>query len=103
MQDLADIQDGIRISHSSDLIKRQKEAKRERRQKARKKRIEKLEARILEIGYDSLEEQSLDKIHADKWLTPERIEELAELRQQRIRAEQEQPVQINLFDLEGRS
>ena len=103
MQDLADIQDGIRISHSSDLIKRQKEAKRERRQKTRKKRIEKLEAKILEIGYDSLEEHSLDKIHADKWLTPERIEELAKLRQQRIRAEQEQPVQINLFDLEGRS
>lgn len=103
MQDLADIQDGIKISHSSDLIKRQKEAKRERRQKARRKRIEKLEAKLLKTGYDSLEEHSLDRIHADKWLTPERIEELEGLRLQRIKAEQVQPVQMSLFDLEERS
>ena len=100
MQDLTDIQDGIKISHSSDLIKRQKEAKRERRQKARGKRIEKLEAKLLKTGYDSLEEHSLDRIHADKWLSPERIEELEELRLQRIKAEQ---VQMSLFDLEERT
>ena len=100
MQDLTDIQDGIKISHSSDLIKRQKEAKRERRQKARGKRIEKLEAKLLKTGYDSLEEHSLDRIHADKWLSPERIEDLEELRLQRIKAEQ---VQMSLFDLEERT
>ncbi|WP_243140297.1 sarcolemmal membrane-associated protein [Hungatella hathewayi] len=98
MQDLADIQEGINISHSSDLVKCQKEAKRERRQRARTKRIEKLEAKILKNGYGSLENYSLDKIHADKWLTPERIEELEKLRLQRIKEEQEQPVQMNLFD-----
>lgn len=99
MQDLADIQEGIKISHSSDLVKRQKEEKRERRQAARKKRIEKLETKIVENGYDSLEEHSLDKIHADKWLAPERIEELEELRRQKIKEKQEQPVQLNLFGL----
>lgn len=53
----------------------------------------------MENGYDSLEEHSLDKIHADKWLTPERIKELEELRRQKIKAKQEQPVQLNLFGL----
>ncbi len=99
MQDLTDIQDGIKISHSSDLIKRQKEAK-GATSESTGKRIEKLEAKLLKTGYDSLEEHSLDRIHADKWLSPERIEELEELRLQRIKAEQ---VQMSLFDLEERT
>ena len=45
---------------------------------------------------ENLEAYSLDKIHADKWLTPERIRELAEMREQRIQEEKNQPVQLSL-------
>lgn len=99
LQDLEDIQAGMEITHASDLDKRKKESKRERRQEARKKRIEKLEKKIVERGYSNLENSSLDKIHADKWLTPMRIEELEDLRQQQIKKEQEKPKQLCLFDL----
>ncbi len=44
----------------------------------------------------TLEPYSLDKIHADKWLTPERIRELAEIREQRMQEEKNQPVQLSL-------
>lgn len=101
MQDLQDIREGIRIVHESDLKNENKANKRERRKQAQEKKIQKLEKKLIEVGYENLEEYSLDRIHADKWLTEDRIAELEEMRKQKIREEQEKPVQLNLFDLEG--
>lgn len=99
MQDLEDIKAGIEITHDSDNIKREKENKHIKRQKAYEKRIQKLEKKLLKVGYENLEDSSLDKIHADKWLTRERIRELEEIRQQKIKERLEMPVQLSLFDL----
>lgn len=99
LQDLQDIQEGIQVSHFSDIEKRKKEDKRERRLAARQSRIQKLEKRLLETGYESLPDYCLDKIHADKWLTPERISELEQMRIKKAKEEQERPVQISLFDM----
>lgn len=99
MQDLRDIQEGIQIVHASDLEKSQKADKKERRQQARQKQIEKLEKKILEAGYDGLKEHSLERRHADKWLGEGRIDELEAMRKERLKEEQERPVQLSLFDL----
>lgn len=99
MQDLQDIRGGIEISHASDNEKQKKEAKKEKRKLAKQKNIERLEKKIIEIGYENLAEHSVDRVHADKWLTPERLEELAQIRQQKIKEEQEKPVQLSLFDM----
>lgn len=99
MQDLQDIRDGIEISHASDSEKQKKEAKKEKRKLAKQKNIERLEKKIVEVGYESLAEHSVDRVHADKWLTPERLEELEQIRQQKINEEQEKPVQLSLFDM----
>lgn len=96
MQDLQDIQDGIAICYDADLRKADKEEKRRKRAEAKAKRIQALERKLLDTGYENLEPYSLDKIHADKWLTPERIQELEKLREQRIREEQNRPVQLCL-------
>lgn len=98
MQDLQDIQEGIQIIHASDVEKSVKAAKKEQRQQARQKKIQRLEKKILEAGYHNLPEYSLDRIHADKWLGEERIDELEYLRRQRLKEESEKPVQISLFD-----
>lgn len=99
MQDLEDIKAGITISHASDNEKRRKEKKKERRVQAQEKRIAKLEKKILEVGYENLEEFSMDKVHADKWLSEERLAELEELRQATLR--EIKPEQLSLFDLMG--
>ena len=99
MQDLQDIRDGIEISHASDNEKQKKEAKKEKRKLAKQKNIERLEKKIIEVGYENLVEYSVDRVHADKWLTPERLEELEQIRQQKIKEEQEKPVQLSLFDM----
>lgn len=99
MQDLQDIRDGIEISHASDNEKQKKEAKKEKRKLAKQKNIERLEKKIIEVGYENLVEYSADRVHADKWLTPERLEELAQIRQQKVKEEQEKPVQLSLFDM----
>ena len=44
-------------------------------------------------------EYSADRVHADKWLTPERLDELEQIRKQKIKEEQEKPVQLSLFDM----
>lgn len=98
LQDLEDIKNGIQIQHASDNIMDEKERKKARRQQAQEKHIQRLEKKIMEVGYENLEDYSLDKIHADKWLTRERIKELEEMRQQKIKEEQEKPVQMSLFD-----
>lgn len=99
MQDLEDIKAGIHISHASDNEKREKEVKKERRVQAQEKRIAKLEKKLLEVGYENLEEFSVDKVHADKWLSVERLAELEAIRQEKLK--EVKPVQINLFDLMG--
>ena len=99
MQDLQDIKDGISIIHASDAEKRVKEQKKSKRNLAQQKRISKLEKVLIEVGYENLELYSLDRVHADKWLAPERLEELEQLRQQKIKEEQEKPVQLSLFDM----
>lgn len=98
MQDLADIQSGIQIVHESDLIKRQKEGKRERREKLHEVSVRKLEKKLLKTGYDNLEKFSVDRRHADKWLGPERIAELEALRKDKEKEKEEQPIQLSLFD-----
>lgn len=98
IQDLIDIQEGIKIVHDSDMKKRAKEEKRERRKLEQEKKIAKLEKRILEVGYRNLESYSTDRVHADKWLGEERIAELEEMREQQEKEKQNEPVQMNLFD-----
>lgn len=99
MQDLEDIKAGIQISFDDESEKKTKQRKKEQRAAAKQKKIDKLEKKIIEVGYENFEEYSLDKVHADKWLTEERINELEEIRQQKIKAEQNKPVQLNLFDI----
>ena len=99
MQDLADIKAGINILYEPDAEKSENERKKKKREDSTKKRIEKLEKKIMEAGYENLEDTSLDKVHADKWLTSERLEELEKLRQQKIKEEQNKPVQLSLFDI----
>ena len=99
LQDLQDIRDGIEISHASDNEKQKKEAKKEKRKLAKQKNIERLEKKIIEVGYENLVEYSADRVHADKWLTPERLDELEQIRKQKIKEEQEKPVQLSLFDM----
>lgn len=49
-----------------------------------------------------MEEYSLDKRHADKWLGEERIAELEHQRQEMEKEKSRQSVQISLADLEDR-
>lgn len=79
--------------------KRQQASKKEKRKLAKQKNIERLEKKIIEVGYENLVEYSAYRVHADKWLTPERLEELEQIRQRKIKEEQEKPVQLSLFDM----
>ena len=99
MQDLRDLKEGIPITFEDDMIRERNKEKKEKRQKSREKAIQRLEKKILEIGYENLSETSLDRVHAEKWLKPERLEELERIRQKRIKEEQEKPVQLSLFDI----
>ena len=101
MQDLQDLQEGIKITFDEDSRKQEAESKKEKRSAAQKKKIERLEKKILETGYWNMEPHSLDCIHADKWLGADRIDELEEMRQQRLKEEREKPVQLQLSDLFG--
>lgn len=98
MQDLQDIQDGIEVIHASDLEKSDKADKKERRKQAQEKRIRKLEKKLLEVGYYNLEEHSLDRRHADKWLGEERVAELEQERKQKMKEKENRPVQMSLLD-----
>lgn len=99
MQDLQDIRDGIEIKFEDDMLKERNEKKKENREKRKQKAIEKLEKKILEVGYWNMETFSIDRVHADKWLGEERINELEEIRNQKLKEEQEKPVQLSLFDM----
>ena len=101
MQDLQDIKEGITVVHASDMERRQKEEKKQRRQQTQETKKKRLEKKILETGYYNLEECSLDRVHADRWLGEERIAELEEMRQQAGREKQNEPAQMSLFDMPG--
>ena len=100
-RDLEDIRNGIQIMHASDMEKRDSKDKRERRRQPRESAVRRLEKKLLENGYESLEEYSTDRRHADKWLGPERIAELEKMRQLKEKEKKEQPVQLSLFDMEA--
>ena len=97
MKDLADIRAGIEITHASDTLKAAKKAKSARRKKAREQRIAKLEQKIIETGIDHFPVNSIDYIHAHKWLGEERLAELEILHQQ-SEAEKEEIQQASLLD-----
>ena len=99
MQDLADLSMGIKIQYESDQKKEAKELKKARRQAVHEKKIQKLEKKLLEVGYENLNPYSLDRIHADKWLEPKRLAEIA--RQRECELEKTKPEQMSLFDMEG--
>ena len=101
MQDLEDIRNGIQIVHASDMEKQNSENKRERRRQLRESAVRRLEKKLMEQGYESLEEFSADRRHADKWLGRERIAELEEMRLKKEKEKKEQPVQLSLFDMEA--
>lgn len=85
--------------HASDVEKRKTENKKERRQQLRESAVRRLEKKLLEKGYESLEEFSADRRHADKWLGEERIAELEQMRQEKEKERKEQPIQLSLFDM----
>lgn len=97
MQDLQDIQAGITITHASDLEKRRKEQKKEQRIQAKENRIEKLEKKLIMIGYKNLEPYSIDRVHADKWLSKERIAELEKI--WRDKNQEVEPRQLTLEEV----
>ena len=99
MQDLQDIRDGIQVTHASDLANQAKEKKKQHRADMAQKKIERLQKKILEVGYQNMEPYSLDRVHADKWLGEERINELEQIRKQKLMEEQEKPVQLSIFDM----
>ena len=99
LQDLQDLRDGIPITFDDDRIKEKETKKKEQRNANKQKAIEKLEKKLIEIGYENLSDTSADRVHADKWLDPERLEELENIRRQKIKEEQEKPVQLSLFDM----
>lgn len=99
MQDLEDIKAGIYISFEPENEKQKKAYKKQQRDINKQKKIKNLEKKILEVGYWNMEPFSLDRVHADEWLGSLRIDELEELRQQKLKAEQENPVQLSLFDM----
>lgn len=98
MHDLQDIQNGIAVIHASDSEKKEKVLKKEKREAAKKKRIARLEKKLLAVGYENLPNYSSDKIHADKWLGDARIAELAAIRKQNIQKEEEKLVQGSIWD-----
>ena len=89
----------MEIIWEDDQIKEDKERKKKKKQEAKQKAIDRLEKKLIEIGYENLPDTSIDRVHTDKWLDSERLEELENIRQQKIKEEQEKPVQLSLFDL----
>ena len=98
LQDMEDIRNGIKIQHNSDNEKRIKEEKKQKHSEAKQAKINRLEKKLLTVGYHNLETYSLDRIHADKWLSEQRINELEQLRSQQEQEKQNQPQQLTIAD-----
>lgn len=71
--------------------------KRERRERIREAKLKRLEKKILDEGYENLPPHSIDRIHADKWLSKARLEELGKQREQRLKEAQNEPVQLSFI------
>lgn len=97
LQDLQDIQNGIKVYHASDLEKSEMEKKSKRQQEAKEKRIAAIEKRVLQIGYGNMDYYEQNKVN--KLLDWDRLDELEEIRQQKLEQEQEKPVQLSIFDI----
>lgn len=97
MQDLQDIRAGIKITYDSDIAKETKKVKSEKRQKAQEKRITAMEKRILDVGYANMD--TFEQNRACKLLDFDRIDELEAIREQKLKEEQDKPVQLSLFDM----
>ena len=93
LQDLQDAAEGIKVVHAADETKAAAEQKRQKRELAKQKKIERIEKLILEKGSDNLD--SCQFRRAEKALGLERIEELDE---QRKNARSEEPIQITLME-----
>ena len=65
------------------------------REEAKRKRISRLEKRLLDSRFDGLE--SIDQIRARKWLGEERICGLEKLRKKKEEEQKMEPVQMSLF------
>jgi len=96
MQDLQDIKAGIRISHASDEERYEKERKQEERKRSKEKRLAAIEKKILSVGYENMDSFEQHKVR--KLIDMDRIEELEAIREEKIKAEQEKPVQMSLAD-----
>ena len=55
-----------------------------------------MEKKLIEIGYDDLEH--IDRYHAKKWISDERLIELEIRREEHLREERNQPVQMKIKD-----
>jgi hypothetical protein len=99
MQDLQDIRDGIQIIYEDDSEKQKKQRKHETREKSKAKKIQKLEKQLIEVGYENLDSYEQTKIH--KFIDSDRLGELIDIRQQKLKDEQEEPVQLSIFDIIG--
>jgi hypothetical protein len=97
MQDLQDIRDGIQIFYEDDSEKQKKQRKHETREKSKEKKIQKLEKQLVEVGYENLDPYDQNRIH--KFIDSDRLGELIDIRQQKLKEEQEKPVQLSLFDM----
>ena len=93
-QDLADIENGLHIVHMSDLLTSEKEAKRNRRAKAKKQRIEKLLKLCSTVGYDSLPDG--EKIRIQRALKKGNLtfDEIIQAEKRK----NETPTQLSLFE-----
>jgi hypothetical protein len=99
MQDLQDIKDGIKIIYNDEAEKSQRQHKHETREKAKKKKIQKLEKNLIEIGYENLDSYEQQRIH--KYIDSDRLCELIDIREQKLKEEREKPVQLSIFDIYG--
>lgn len=97
MQDLQDIKAGIQICHASDSERQEKEQKRKKRQQAQEKKIKAMEKKILKIGFGNME--PIDQHRAYKLLDSGRIDEMEADREEKLKEEQDKPVQLSLFDM----
>ena len=91
MQDLADVAAGIEVVHQADADKLQKEQKRARKKARQEQRVRKLEKVILANGLDDLDYSQRRRM--EKYLSPERVEELLQQREDAAKRGQ-----LNIFE-----
>lgn len=95
-QDLRDISEGITVRHASDDEKAAKERKRENRKKAADAKVQRLEAMVMEGGFEDQPERL--KHRMKKYLGYARIEELLAQREAASDRPHDEPEQLSLFD-----